>query len=260
MGYYYALSAVFSYQWRLLIGRFSSFSIFFAPIPTFAVIMWVARGSGDPQVVTYLLLGGWLTVTWYNMVFRTGYSLNDEIWDGTVPFDLASRTPLILILLGKALAVVAFSGIVGGLAAVLILLAAPQDSLRLLDSPQLLFSLALAFLGLIVVAFSFAPFMVLGGGRAGFFNAIMPAGAVFSGFLFPISLFPDVIEVILRLLPTVWAMDAVRMSLVGESLTRGMVTAWVLTIALSVAWFVVIYFMFRKVEERVRITGILNIG
>lgn len=103
----------------------------------------------------------------------------------------------------------------------------------------------------------FAPLMVLVGGRSGFFNAITPFGVTFSGFLYPITRLPDGLEIVGRFLPTSWAMDAAIRSAEGGDTLR-IIGDWGAGLALTGAYLMLIYLMFRKVEERVRVTGILS--
>lgn len=103
----------------------------------------------------------------------------------------------------------------------------------------------------------FAPLMVLVGGRSGFFNAFTPFGVTFSGFLYPITRLPDGLEIVGRFLPTSWAMDAAIRSAEGGDTLR-IIGDWGAGLALTGAYLMLIYLMFRKVEERVRVTGILS--
>ncbi|MDD5289216.1 MAG: hypothetical protein PHY28_08925, partial [Dehalococcoidales bacterium] len=118
-------------------------------------------------------------------------------------------------------------------------------------------SVLVAIIGVFMVGLFFAPFMTLARGRGGFFNAFMPFAAVLSGFLFPVDRLPSGLLVIARLLPTSWAMDGVWQSIQGSSWLQ-VATSWGISILLSALWFWVIYFMFKMVEKRIRVTGALG--
>ncbi len=53
-------------------------------------------------------------------------------------------------------------------------------------------------------------------------------------------------------------MDGVVRAVQGEGSAWTIVGDWGIAMALALAWFGMTYFMFKKVEERVRVTGILS--
>ncbi len=120
--------------------------------------------------------------------------------------------------------------------------------------------LSFGYVALTIVAFTFifAPFYLLTGGRAGFFNAITSFGTACSGFFFPISLLPDAFEVVARLFPTAWAMEALMHSVIPGNPASVIVRGWGIALLLSAFYLIGAYLLMRVVERRVTITGVLG--
>ncbi len=249
-----AVLAAFSQQWKTTASDLASLSMFFENIPLAAVLAWMAMQSDTPEVLTYLLVGAPLMAICNAVIFRVGGSLNNELFGHTLDFSLISRTPLMVVLFGKSLAQLVFRIPMGVLTLLVMFIVTRQ--LPEIASPLLLVvSLVFVFIGLITVSLLLAPFMVLVGGRAGFFNAIMPLAVVLSGFLFPVDRLPLALEALARLMPTSWAMACVWQSINGPDSAwsyPGTALACLLT---SFLLLTVAYLMCRIVEKKLRVTG-----
>jgi ABC-type multidrug transport system permease subunit len=191
---------------------------------------------------------------WSTGVFTTGWSLSDEHFQGTLELTMTSRTPLMLVMLGKTLAIMA-SLLISTVVVFLVVLAFAQRFTPVDSAVMLFVSGLLALASVVAAGFVFAPFSFLQGAKGGFFNAIMPAGTVFSGFLYPVDLLPPSLEVIARLMPTAWAMDAVVRSINGGGPAWRIVGDWALCALLVVAFFAVSAYLFGVAERRVRVSG-----
>ena len=259
-----ALSGTFGLQRRLMFGSpaisfrsLNSFSLAFSTVPTVAVVAWIASQTKDPIVISYLALGGPLMTVWNITVFRTGWSLLGEVLEGTLDLALVSRTPLILVTLGKVGALATFSTLVGGTASILAYLAITGWTIETEKIPLLIAAFLVATISLAALSFVFAPVGVLVAGRPGFMNAIIPAGVVLSGFLYPIGVFPPAIQAIARLVPPAWAMDGTMAVLEGAPI--GQIAAdFSVALLLSIIYVGLVYVSFVRVERRVRKTGTLG--
>src|SRR5690606_10171770 len=108
-----------------------------------------------------------------------------EHGEGTLDLTMTSRTPLALVLFGKALAIMC--SLLASTAGVFLIVVAFSQRFTPIDNPPALFvSGLLALAAVIATSFIFAPFSFLQGARGGFFNAIMPGGTAVSGFLYPV--------------------------------------------------------------------------
>ena len=62
------------------------------------------RRSGNPAAISYLFVGAALSQMWNFSVWRIGYVLSSEQWNGTLELMLCTRTPVLLVMLGKSIA------------------------------------------------------------------------------------------------------------------------------------------------------------
>jgi len=252
-----AVLAAFVQQWKTTGAGSINLSFFFMAVPTVAVIAWVAVRSDNPQVLTYLLVGAPLAFVWNGVILRVGWSLSTELFGRTLEFTLISRTPLILALFGKALAHIAYGLPVGVIALITMLLVTRQVP-QVASLPLLLVSLFLVIIGLAIISLLLAPTVVLAGGRGGFFNVIMALGVLVSGFMFPIDRLPIGLEVVARMLPTSWAMSGIWQSIIGPESLWPVIGAWAMCLLTSAVLLAITYWMFKAVERRIRVTGILS--
>ena len=222
------------------------------------VVGWVAGRSGNLTAMAYVFIGASLSMMWNTGIFRTGRSLANEHIAGTLDLLMTTRTPLPVLMFGKALAVIAF-GAINGLVTFAVVLAFTQR-LPSIDNVALFFLAAVVALQAVVVSsFFFAPFSYLVGVKSGFFNAIMPFGAVVSGFLYPIDVLPGWLEAVARCLPTAWAMEATVDAIDASSSDVRVLLDLAAALALSATLLALSYGLFLKAERRVRVTGDLGV-
>ena len=256
-GNLYGVWGAFLNQWKVIIRTSNHLNFLIQAVPTAYVIAWVADRSDNSAVLALVLVGVPLMVVWQGSVFRMGWSLSIEIPMGTLELTLATRTPLALIMLGKALAITVFI-ILSSLVAFLVVVAVFRELLDIADVGLFIPSLGIALFCLFSGAFIFAPLTVWVRGRPGFFSAIMPFGVAFSGFLYPVSLLPDTLEPLSWLLSTSWAMRAVISSIEGGGSMADIAGYWTVAILISIAYWGLTLLLFKKVVARVRATGALG--
>ena len=252
-----ALRQAFHQQWRQMLVLNGIISPVIGALGPAAVIGYIAGRSDNPTAISYVFVGASLSILWNNGIFRTGWSLAEEHNAGTLDLMLTTRTPVALIMLGKALSIIAFASIAGIVTFFVVLGISRQ--VPPVDNAALFLISGLVALGTVIVSsFFFAPFSFLAGVRGGFFNAIMPFGAVVSGFLYPIDVLPASLEAVARLLPTAWAMQAVVHSIDGSASGLMVVIDLFVAVGLSILLLVVSFLLFLKVEQRVRLSGSLG--
>ena len=253
MGHVYAIRAAFLLQLRQMLGA-SNFITIFDYIPVAAVLAWIATRSDNPAVLAYLSVGFFLMVVWNMSLVRIGSSMTYEFWGGTLEVNLLCRTPLELVMFGKALASAAFS-MLYAVVSVGTLLAFSRSWVEVTDVPLLIVSFGFAVVALIACGFVLSPLRVLAKGREGSINAFLPIGTVLSGFLYPVSLLPGGLQTAARFLPTSWAMEGVIRSVEGGASTWRVAGDWMASLVLAVVYLGLAYLMFRIVERRLRDTG-----
>ena len=172
MGHIYAIRAAFILQLRQMLGA-SNFITIFDYVPVAAVLAWIATRSDNPAVLAYLSVGLSLMVIWNMSSVRMGSSLFQEVIQGTIEVNFISRTPMALVMLGKALASAAFSMLFGFVAAAS-LLAFSRSWVEIASVPLLVSSFGVAMFTLIACGFILAPLRILARGREGAINAFLP--------------------------------------------------------------------------------------
>ena len=152
----------------------------FRTIPTVAVLAWIATRADDPTVATYVVVGVGLMTTSDQSLFQMGWVLSSEIFQGTMQHTLIARTPLVLVILGKVLAVTAVAA-VSGLISLAVAWWVARDLIEVGSPVLLLVSVLFAVPAIVATGFIWAPLFVLVGTRPGFVNAILPFATVFGG-------------------------------------------------------------------------------
>ena len=255
--YVNALRYAFLQQWRQMFVLSGIVSPMIGALGPAAVIGYIAGRSDSVTAISYVFVGASLSIMWNNGIFRTGWSLAEEQSAGTLDLMMTTRTPVALIMLGKALAIMAFAA-VAGIVTFFVVLGISSQVPPVDNAALFLASGIVALIAVVVSSFFFAPFSFLAGVRGGFFNAIMPFGAVVSGFLYPIDLLPGSLEAVARLMPTAWAMQAVVDSLDGSASDLAVMIDLAVALALSAVLLTVSFLLFIKVERRVRLSGSLG--
>lgn len=249
-----AVLAAFLQQWKTTSTDIASVSMLLENLPLAMVLAWMAMQSQTPTILTYLLVGAPFMSISNGLIFRVGGSLNSELFGHTLDFALVSRTPLMVVLFGKSLAQLIFR-IPQGAVTLLAMFIVARQLPEVASLPLLFIAMVFVFIGLVTLGLLFAPFMVLVGGKAGFFNAIMPLAVVLSGFLFPIDRLPLALEILARLMPTSWAMASIWQAINGPESVWSFISTGLACILTSALLLMVTYLMCRIVEKKLRVTG-----
>jgi ABC-type multidrug transport system permease subunit len=250
------MRAAFLQQWKDGWTLDGVFQPMLQPLGMAIALGWIVGRGDNPTAISYLFIGASLYAMWVFGVFRTGWSLAGEHFSGTLDLMITTRTPLFLVMLGKAMAIMAVLAVTG-ITVFFVILAFSGGFPPVEHVELLVVSAAIAVVTLIATAFVFAPFSFIAGARGGFFNAFMPMGGVLTGFLYPIGLLPRALEIIAHGLPSAWAMQAVIGSIEGGQ-TSMVLRDWGLALVLSAVFIAAAWALFRVAERRVRVTG--NLG
>ena len=256
IGNYYALIGAFLQTWRNVRRTASYANFVVAGIPNVVILAWIANKSDNLVAITYIAVGSSLMLVWTNAVFRMGWALSEERHGGLLDAMLVSKTPIIVSMLGKSIALCFFSLLTGAGAFIMILLVS-QHPISVTNLPLAILSLAVTLFVMICVGFLFCPITVLVGEPSGLFATVMPFGVVCSGFLYPIDILPSALQVIARGLPTSWGMESIIMAVSGTGSSGDILTKLAVALALAGIFLVITHFLFRLVEKRVRVTAAL---
>ena len=260
MHYVWAIAGAWTQQWSEMATTFKDPLFYIRDIPQIAVLAWIITQGNDAVVATYVVVGVVLLTTSNRSLFQMGWSLSSELFGGTLQHVVLSRTPMALVLFGKA-AAAASSAFFSGLIALLVAWWLARDLIEVADPALLAVSVCVAIVAIIATGFIWAPLFVLVGTRPGFFNAITPFAVVFGGFIVPIDLLSPTGEAVARLLPTAWTSEAIYYSIRDGSPEAGRILANLgVALAIAVLYFAVTWALFRFVERRIRISATLDLG
>ncbi|HLG10352.1 MAG TPA: ABC transporter permease [Dehalococcoidia bacterium] len=219
-------------------------------------LAWAAGRGGNVEATSYVFIGFSLYTMWLMGIAMIGWSLSNEAWSGTLDLMMTTRTPLALIMFGKALAIMAYITIPATYAFFVVLIVGGR--LPSIDSvPLLVIAILIAVVALVATHFLFAPLVFVNGTTASFLGALMPLGGVITGFLFPIGLLPAHLDLVARCLPTSWAMAGVVKSIEGGGFGATLAD-WGVSLALCGVYGCGALVLFRLAEDRVRRKGTLG--
>ena len=254
----YAIMAAFRQHWKNTTSNMWSLSFFFGSVPQIAVFGWIAVQNPDPHILAYLSVGAPFGTIWNSVFFGIAGALSSEIWNGTVEFTMISRTSILTALFGKAMAMMVF-GIPVGIIALTAMLAVAHQWPVIANIPLVLISTFFVFIGLTATGLVMAPVIALSRGRtAGMFTTFLPIIVAFSGFMYPVSALPTGLGIVAHILPSAWAMDSVMQAIMGPESAWAVISGWLFSLLLSAFLLAVTYLLFKVVEKRLRITGLMT--
>ncbi len=292
VGHLYALQGAFIQQWRATASVYQILMVSLSGVPTAIAAAWIARASDQQGVSLAVAVGAGFVVLWNVAVFRTGFSLLDERWAGTLELNLLSRSPLTLVMLGKSLAYIAFFGLAGLLSFVAALLVAGEIAhieqpapfargvghfyngpltaisttilailvidLKAGDLNYLTYAVAIVVVSIGILMFS----LLLGNFAALYQDWFLPLslaqGALLglTGVIIPLDRLPTVLEWIGNALPITHGLDALRGAFVGDSIAE-VSSDLLLELVVAAGYAVVGLTVFILVDRAARRRGVL---
>ena len=253
-----AVFAAFVQHWKNTTANIWSLSFFISAVPQVAIFGWIAIQNPNPEILGYIIVGAPLMAIWQSIFYGISASLGSEIRNGTIEFTMISRTSMMVVLFGKAMAMMVF-GIPVGIISIGTILIIARQAPQIASYPYVIASVVFIFIGLAVTGLLMAPIMALSRGRiSGMYTPFIPIIITFSGFLFPISSLPQALGIISRIMPSSWAMDSVLQAVKGPDSFWAVASGWIYCLLLSVVLFFFTFILFKVVEKRLRITGLIS--
>ncbi len=254
MGYLYAFisALVEQLKYDMQLGEVLFFLV--VNIPLAVVLAWIVSKGASSVPIDYLVVGVLLMSIWNRVSIRLGWSITGDILVGTYDYIATTRTPLALIVFARALAI-SVLGILSGLVPILVIVWISGQFIRVAEPLLLVFGIGIGAFSVLSVSIIFAPLFLLVRGREGFFNVIRPLGVVLGGFFYPVAFLAPGIEFLARILPAAWAMDAVLLALEPEGDVLRGAQYLAISLAVSLAYLALAYWLLVKVERRVRVDG-----
>jgi hypothetical protein len=250
VGYLLAIRQIFLQQWRTNVRGGADALAIISLVPTVAVLAWIGAQSGRNAVTSYLVIGLFFMVLWYESMRGPRWAIMEEVWQGTLESSVVSRTPFILLVFAKTLAHTV-AGVRPGLVSLVTAMVVVREGLTVANTAGLILAIGAVIVGVTITSLALAPLTVLALGGVTATRTIM---VVLSGFLYPVAFLPPVLHVPSRLIPTSWAMDGAYAAIVGGSLVE-ILPSLGISLALSAGYLMLSGALFGVIEGRLRRTG-----
>lgn len=221
-------------------------------ILTLVALMLFRSTSGN--VVLYAILGGGMMGMWGNTLYASGFSIQSERWWGTLESVLATPTPMIWIIAGRAVWN-SMIGIINGLFILVIAVTVFQTPLNLYDTPLFLLAFILTLISLACLGLVFSSAFVLTRSAGVLTNGLEFPIYVGTGTMFPIALLPFWSHPLAFILGPTWGIDAIRYSALSDyswGLAPGYWGDLAIMGLLSVCYLAIAVWLFKQVDYRAR--------
>ena len=257
MGHLHALRGTYVHHLKVLLRMGAYWWFPFAYFPSMLVLGWIASRSDDPAVVQYIAYGAFILTMWNQYLTAMGWVLSEELFEGTFALTVVTRTPVMIMVLGKSLATATF-GLVYGVLAFMTILLISRQPLDMASAWLLATALAVAVMAVLTTGFVLSPLFVLRRGGGGMLTGFLPIGTVFGGILFPVALLPTSLQYISKVLPSSWAMRGIAAAIQGGETTSSVAADLLAAIGLTAIYGALAFLLFRKVEDHVRVKGTID--
>jgi ABC-2 type transport system permease protein len=226
----------------------------------FAVIgLYVlSRPGATSTQLAYAVLGGGLIGYWGVAYLDGGNGIQDERWNGTLEQIFAVPTPLWVIVLGKVCGSLLF-GILSFLPTMAIAFIGFHALLPQLNALNFAISLGVLTFSFLAIAITLTPLFALWRWAFSMLNGFELGVYILCGFMFPVAILAPWAQGIAGFLAPTWATRA----LYASTTTSGphdFAWWWFVTIAISVAYLVGAFFMYREVQRAARVSGELALA
>jgi len=208
--------------------------------------------------LTYAVLGGGLLGYWGVAYLDGGMSLQNERWNGTLVQMFAAPAPLGVILLGKVCGSVVW-GLLSFVPTLAIAYLGFHERMPHLDTPTFAVSFAILSFSFLAVGIALAPLFALWRWALPMINGFELGFYLLCGFIFPVTVLPGWAQGVAGTLAPTWATRAIYASTTSQG-PHDFVAWWLVSIALSIAYLVGAFFLYRLVDQRARMSGELALA
>lgn len=228
---------------------------FIQPIIFSAVAMILSRAAGnDKPDLVYTVIGGGMLGMWSGLVFSSLYDIRADRRDGTLELIVASPTSMGTVEAIRTLMNI-LAGLVSMVAAFVVAIWIFDYPLEVVNIPVALLSLVMILIGMWSIGVFLANFTVWSRLSGSYVEFLEIPVAILCGFMFPIRILPDWMQVISTAVPIRWALEALDAALVGREDLAFMLNHWGMTLLLSLIFWGLTRWLEGKVHDQIRVTG-----
>jgi ABC-2 type transport system permease protein len=226
---------------------------------TFTIVALMLYRDVDGPVVLYAVLGGGVLGMWGNTLYSSGWSINFDRMNGTLEPLMITPTPLIKVILGRAL----WNATIGLSNALLVFLVAEVAfgaEVGIADPPMFFLALLLTLLSLASIGLAFSAFFVFTRASSVLMTTLEFPIYVASGAMFPLTVLPEWTRPVSYLIAPTWGVDALRTAGLDsyEPILSGMLLDLVPLALLTSVYLLIAWWLFRRLERKVLMDGSLG--
>lgn len=246
-------------QFRMRAMRLFSFGLIVTqPVIFSAVGYFLARAAGRAQIdLVHTIIGSGVMGLWSTLLFTSFFDLRADRREGTLELLVGSPTSIFSILSIRSFANV----LLGSISFLLFMIAAMSIfdfSLPPGNIPYFLVSLVILLFGFWCLGVFLAHWPVVSRLSGLFINYLeLPVG-ILTGFMFPVSLLPAWAQWLSMLTPMSWGFNGLSASIQPGVDMPGLWIPWLMTLGVSFVYLIGTYFMSKRVQDMIRVTGELS--
>jgi len=194
---------------------------------------------------------------WSTLLFTSFFDLRADRREGTLELLVGSPTSIFSILSIRAFANVLL-GSFSFLLSMIVAMSIFNFSIPLRNLPYFFASLAILLFGFWCVGIFLAHWPVVSRLSGLFVNYLeLPIG-ILTGFMFPVSLLPTWAQWLSMLTPLSWAFKGLSASFQADMKMPSLWANWMITLGISLVYLVGTFFMSKRVQDMIRVSGELS--
>jgi ABC-2 type transport system permease protein len=228
------------------------------PVIFSAVGYFLARAAGRTHIdFIHTIIGSGVMGLWSTLLFTSFFDLRADRREGTLELLVGSPTSIFSILSIRAFANVLL-GSFSFLLSMIVAMSLFDFSLPLRNLPSFLVSLAIMLFSFWCIGIFLSHWPVVSRLSGLFINYLeLPVGLL-TGFMFPVSLLPTWAQWLSMLTPLSWAFKGLSASFQPDIDLPNLWANWIMTLGISLIYLVGTFFMSKRVQDMIRVTGELS--
>jgi len=246
-------------QFRMrTLSLFSFGLIVTQPVIFSAVGYFLARTAGRTHIdFIHTIIGSGVMGLWSTLLFTSFFDLRADRREGTLELLVGSPTSIFSILSIRAFANVLL-GSTSFLLSMIVAMSVFDFSIPFGNLPYFFVSLGLLLFSFWSVGVFLAHFPVVSRLSGLFINYLeLPIGLL-TGFMFPVSFLPVWAQWLSRLTPLSWGFNGLSTSFQTDFNMSTLWTYWLTTLGISLFYLIGTFYMSKKVQDMIRVTGELS--
>lgn len=228
------------------------------PILNTILLYEMFRNSGEENFASYVILGAGLMGIWSCICFSSAGDINRERYSGTLSLVFAAPAGFPKIILGKILGntILSLASLVISLITAVVLY---QTTIELVNPFYFAIAFVAMILSFVVLSSILACLLTLSRRTTLYMNCIEIPFILLCGLSFPIDILPQWLQPISYLLAPTWAVELLRMSVVGITDVAVFWYKFIVVVVLSGIGTIFSAWLYKKIDKRVRILASLEV-